>query len=83
MPPADAASEDRLPWEFLMLAGSVVAALFSIITCGFPSLVGGALACVYAAKAEEPNFPILAAVWGVSGLSFLVGAVLSLFLWAT
>lgn len=79
--PVGSASEE-MPWEFLFLAASVLAALVSIITCGFPSLMVAASACVYAAKMREPNFLILAAVWGVSGIAFLVGAVLSYFLWA-
>ncbi len=81
MRPTSAAPEDQIPWEFLLLAGSVLAALMSIITCGFPSLVVGGLACVYAAKTEQPKFHILAAVWGVCIVAFVVGAILSCFLW--
>jgi len=78
---ADAIVEDRMPWEFLFLAASALAALFSMVTCGFPSLAVAASAAVYAAKAQRPAIPILVAVWGVCGLAFIVGLVVSAGLW--
>ena len=79
---ADSMPGNQMPWEFLFLAGSVIAALISMVTFGLPSLAVATSAGVFAVTAKKPEIPILLAVWVVSGLAFFVGFVLSGVLWS-
>jgi hypothetical protein len=76
-------SGDQIPWEFLFLAGSAIAALISVVTYGLPSLAVAASAVVFAVNAKKPEIPILLGVWTVSGLAFFVGLFLSWVLWSS
>ena len=70
-------SDDEIPWEFVFLGGSAIAAIVSTATYGLPSLAVAAGAVCYAANARRPRWPILLAVWGISGLAVLIGLTLS------
>ena len=74
-------SADEIPWEFVFLGGSAIAAILSTVTFGLPSLAVAVLAGRYAANARQPRWPILLAVWGISGLAVIIGLILSAFLW--
>lgn len=74
---------DDIPWEFVLLAASVVLGLLSLVTCGFPSLlVAGAAGMVLAVKPQS-RIEILALVWGIAGISSLGGLMVSFYLWGS
>jgi hypothetical protein len=79
-PPAEASD---IPWEYLFLAASAIAGLISCVGFGIPSLLVAFGAGVYASSVPNPKLPVLAAVWGICGVTFFMGLIASAIMWMT
>ena len=80
--PATAHEEEEFPWAFLLMGLSGIAALLSVVTCGFPSLLVGALAIAYTVmKQGNVRMDATAACVVLAGLGALSGFFLSLLFW--
>ncbi len=74
--------EADVPWEYVVLAASALAALFSIVTCGFPSLLMGVLALVMGVnRSHKIGWAVPVAATAISVLGVLFGFCLSLLYW--
>lgn len=78
--PSSTTGED-IPWEFILLAASALAAIMAMVTFGLPAVAVAAVAGLYAANASQPRISVLWAVWGLSGVAALAGLYLSALLW--
>jgi hypothetical protein len=77
-----AAANQDIPWEYVFLAAAAIAGLLSCFMCGVPSLAVGLGAAIYASHANQPKQNILIWVWVISGLTFFLGMLSSLVLFA-
>ena len=72
-----AAPEPGLPWEFALLALSVLAALVSMAMWGLPSLTVAGLGALFVTTSRRPRMPIMMLVWLVSALGLVIGLAVS------
>ena len=70
-------AKNDFPWEYVLLAGAAVAGLLSCVMCGLPSLAVGVAATIYMSQTPHPNQKVLAAVWAIVGITFLLGMMTS------
>jgi hypothetical protein len=75
-------AEDEFPWAFVLLGGSGIAALLSVVTCGVPSLLIGAAALMYAvARKGRVRMDATIASLLLAGLGAVFGFLLSVLYW--
>lgn len=78
------ASEDGVPWEFVLLAASVFATLLGAFMYGLPTIVVAVINGIYLAKITggpkttgRPNMAAAVTCFVVCGIGFLVGLAVS------
>jgi ribosomal protein S27AE len=81
--PAPLASEEGIPWEFVLLAASVFAAILGAFTCGLPTIVVAAINGVYLAKAgPRLNMAASLTCFALCGIGSLVGLAVSCWIYS-
>jgi pSer/pThr/pTyr-binding forkhead associated (FHA) protein len=73
----------RLPWEYALLAVSVLAVFLSCLFFGLPSMFVGLVVIAYPIFVRYANHLILAIAFIISGLGALLGLIVSLGFWRT
>jgi len=76
-------AQNDIPWEYLLLAASALAAMLSIIMCGLPSLAVGIAAVIMPLRNPRIGWMIPGICIAISVLGVLIGGCLSLGFWGT
>ena len=81
-PPAYVPPQHRFPWEFAMLAASVIGSLLGLLLFGALALATMLVAGVYLLKhGRKVRVQVLVAAMGVSLIGLIAGVVVSCFWW--
>ena len=81
-PPTLTPQHHRFPWEFAMLAASVVGSLLGLLVFGAVPLLTMTASGIYLLKhGRKTRVPVLVAAMGVSLLGLIAGVVVSCFWW--
>jgi predicted RNA-binding Zn-ribbon protein involved in translation (DUF1610 family) len=81
-PPAIVSSQNRFPWEFALLAASVVGSLLGLLLFGALALLTLCAAGFYFLRnRRKARVPVLLAAMGVSLIGVIAGVGLSCFWW--
>jgi hypothetical protein len=80
--PAIPPANEEIPWEYIFLAAAAIAGLLSCFMCGVPSLAVGLGAAIYASQVSNAKQNILVWVWVISGVTFVLGMMSSIVIFA-
>lgn len=78
-PVASPPDDDRIPWEYVFLATSVLASLLGLVMCGVPTLfVASGIGVYWAMTPRRVSLPIAVSTLVICGLGFFAGAFVTL-----
>ena len=81
-PPVDQLRQHRLPWEFVLLAASVVGSLLGLLVFGAVALATMRVSGGYLLRqGRKSRVPVLVAAMGVSLVGIIAGVLVSSFWW--